>query len=379
MEKSSATSFYSLLDWFSDMEDPRLDRKKQYPLDEILFLTVCGVMSGFQGWEEISDFGEEKLEWLRQYRPYENGIPSHDTLNRVMGLIESASFEAFFSVWASGFAPSLAGRLVNLDGKRLRGSANKKEQQTARKEGGKSAVHVVEAWCSDLNLCLGQVKTEEKSNEITAIPSLLEMIELGGSIVSIDAMGCQKSIAEKIVGQNADYLFGLKQNQGALHQKALEAFENESVEGSSVENNSGHGRIEKRICTILPAKVLEKADEWPGLKTVIEIRSERTVLSTGAQSVETRYYLTSLDWPAEKLNSLVRQHWGIENKLHWVMDVFFSEDLDRKRKGNAAQNIALVRRLVLNLLRSHPENISVNRKLAKCAFSDEYRRKVLDF
>lgn len=370
---------YSLLDCFGDLEDPRIDRKKLYPLDEILFLTVCAVMSGLHEWDEIVDFGKIKLSWLRKYRPFEHGIPSHDTLNRVVGLVNYQDFEAFFSIWANSFAGSLSGKLVNIDGKSLRGSANKMEQQIPKKEGGKSAIHLVEAWCSELNLCLGQVKTDSKSNEITAIPDLLAMLELSGSIVSIDAMGCQKTIASKIIEKEADYILALKRNHGNLHNEVVELFDNEEFVKSSVQENKGHGRFETRICRVISASRLPDSEQWLGLKNFVEIYSERTIIASEEQTSEFRYYLTSLDMNAESLNQLIRQHWGIENKLHWAMDVQFKEDSSRKRQSNVAQNFAVIRRCVLNLLKSFPEKISVNRKISKCAISDEYRQKILDF
>lgn len=370
---------YSLLDWFGDVEDPRIDRKKLYPLDEILLLTVCAVMSGLHEWDEIVDFGQIKLAWLKKYRPFENGIPSHDTLNRVIGLVNYQDFEVFFSIWASGFAGSLSGKLVNIDGKKLRGSVNKMEQQISKKEGGKSAIHLVEAWCSELNLCLGQVKTDTKSNEITAIPDLLDMLELSGSIVTIDAMGCQKTIASKIVEKEADYILALKRNHETLYDEVIKLFDNEVLTNESVQENKGHGRFETRVCRVISASRLPDSINWTGLKNFVEIYSERTIITSKEQTSEFRYYLTSLDMTAENLNQLIRQHWGIENKLHWAMDVQFQEDSSRKRQSNAAQNFAILRRCVLNLLKSFPEKISVNRKISKCAISDEYRKKILDF
>jgi predicted transposase YbfD/YdcC len=383
LQKMQGTSegqpIYSMLDMLGSIEDPRIDRKKLYPLEEILFLIVCAVMSGLQEWDEIVDFGELKQEWLRKYRPFLNGIPSHDTLNRVMGLIRYEEFEAFFVVWATGFAGSLVGKLINIDGKKLRGSVNKREQQLPQKDGGKSAVHLVEAWCSELNVCLGQVKTEDKSNEITAIPALLDMLELGQSIVSIDAMGCQKTIAAKIVGKEADYILALKANHETLYKNATQLFGNQGVGEKSLQQNTGHGRIETRTCRVISAEFLPNAADWAGLKNLIEIQSERTEVATEKTAIEFRYYLTSLDATPERLNQLVREHWGIENKLHWAMDVQFGEDLSTKQRKNVPQNFALIRRCALNLLKAFPEKISINRKISKCAISDEYRQKILDF
>ena len=248
MEDKNKNSLSKLLS-FEGIQDPRIDRKKLYPLDEILFLTICSVVSGYSEWEEITDFGESKLAWLRKYFPYKNGIPSHDTINRTIGLMAYRSFETFFISWVESIAGNVGGKLINVDGKKLRGSVDKTLQQTPRKAGGKSAIHLVEAWCSELQLCLGQYKTADKSNEITAIPALLEMLELCGCTVTIDAMGCQKDIAALIRGKEADYILGLKGNQETIHNKVKELFERRAdTLDAAVEETVGHGRVEVREC-----------------------------------------------------------------------------------------------------------------------------------
>lgn len=369
---------------FEGLEDARGGPSIQYPLIEIIFLTVCSVLSGFSDWDEIVDFGKEKLGWLRQYLPYKNGIASHDTLNRVMGMIDARAFERCFVDWARMRIELPKGVVINLDGKRLRSSATKQEQQTAHKNGGKSAVHLVEAWCGAFQMCLAQYQTADKSNEITAIPVILDWLELKGSVVTIDAMGCQRSIASKIVDKEADYILALKENQEGLFLAVAEAFDFVAIDEGSPDfferAERGHGRIEKRTCRVLSVDKVPwwgDATEWKGLRSVIEINSERTILASNQRQTEKRYYISSLQSGAADLCQKIREHWQIENQLHWTMDVVLGEDESRKRSRNSAQNFGLVRRIALNILKNHPEKISVNRKMNKCAMSDAYRETLL--
>lgn len=374
-----------LLARFEGIKDARVERKKLYQLNEVLFLTISAVLSGYSEWEEIVDFGEAKQGWLRSYLPYANGIPSHDTINRVIGLIDYRDFEAFFISWVEGMVLCVGGKVINIDGKKLRASVDKLLQQKSRNEGGKSAVHLVEAWCSELDLCLGQYKTEDKSNEITAIPALLDILEVSGSMVTIDAMGCQKAIAAKIIDKQADYILGLKGNQETIHNAAKTLFEAQQAGVGDVDEQEtvDHGRVEVRRCRTLSAELLDESlrAEWKGLTTLIEIQSERYIIATDQYSIEYRYYLGSKIQSAALYNQHVRRHWGIENKLHWSIDVAFGEDKSRKRKGNNAQNFGLIRRIALNLLKTNTDKpkVSLNRKMNKCSLSDEYRRKTLRF
>lgn len=383
--EASRNTLGSLIESFRSVNDPRIDRRKLYPLIEVLFLTTSAVLSGFEEWDEIVDFGEEKLSWLRKYLPYVNGIPSHDTVNRVISLIDYRAFETCFINWTTMDIQLAQGTVISIDGKKIRGSATKKEQQLPHSQGGKSAIHVVHAWCQDLQLCLAQYKTETKSNEITAIPVLLDFLEISGCIITIDAMGCQKTIAEKIVDKQADYIFGLKDNQEILSLAAFTAFkeQNEQADKNKDEQSGrNHGRKESRTCRILPAESLSdwgQAAEWKGLKSVIQIQSQRTTLASGITENETRYYLSSLGVDAATFNTLVRSHWNIENQLHWSLDVVFGEDQSRKRIRNVAQNFSTIRKMALNLLKAVDEKISVNRKRNKCALSDHYREKTFGF
>lgn len=243
--KADPTVYRSLIESFASLEDPRIDRKKLYPLMEIVFLSVCAVLSGFEEWDEVVDFGEEKLDWLRKYLPYEHGIPSHDTMNRVIFLVDDRAFEQCFIDWVEMSISLPEGVVIHLDGKALGRSATIKQQQTPRSKGGKGAVQILHAWCSELQVCLGQYKTETKSNEITAIPALLDMLEVSGCLITIDAMGCQKTIADKIIAKDADYLFGLKDNQEALSLAVFTAFnEKAQADQTDTQTDQNHGRKE---------------------------------------------------------------------------------------------------------------------------------------
>lgn len=369
---------------FEGITDPRIERHKLYALKEVLFLTISAVISGCSGWEAIADFGKAKLAWLRQYLAYPNGTPSDDTLNRVIGLIDYRSFESFFISWVEGMALSVGGKVINIDGKKLRASVDKALQNKPRAEGGRASVHLVEAWCSELQLCLGQYKTEDKSNEITAIPALLDLLEISGCTVTIDAMGCQKDIASKIVGKQADYILGLKDNQPTLHSAVKELFDTfNGPTQDDLRDNGGHGRIELRGCRTLPAALLPAClrEGWEGLTTLVEIQSERLILASGAYCAEERHYLGSKVQSSALYNQQVRAHWGIENQLHWSMDVTFGEDKSRKRAANSAQNFGLIRRIALNLLKTREEKpkVSLSRRMNLCSLSDDYRQQTLRF
>lgn len=384
-------SLESLVSVFEGMVDFRIERHKKYGIGEILFATLSAVISGFTEWEEIEDFGEEKLEWLRNFYPYANGMPSHDTINRVISNMDTRHFENLFIEWATKDIVLGQGRVVNVDGKKVRGSANKKEQQTSRANGGKSAIHLVEAWCAELQCCLGQYQTEDKSNEITAIPALIDLLDIKGCIVTIDAMGCQKAIAEQIVEKKADYVFGLKGNQSKVKEEVVGLFESAGTINEEEQEaqkhlyeeaqKSDHGRIEKRVCRVLPASLLNQSiqQEWAAIGSIVEVTGYRMNKSTQQFSMEKRYYISSLKTDAESFNKIIRSHWSIENNLHWSLDVQFKEDQSRKRAKNAAANFGVILRFALNQLKKLPEKISINRKQNKCAMSDSFRQMVLAF
>lgn len=405
MEPSNPNRLNDLIKGLEQIKDPRIDRHKKYPLNEIIFLCISGALSGMSEWEDLVEFGEAKLDWLRKFLPYENGIPSHDTLNRVFGLINHRVFENVFIEWVNGLSINISGHLINIDGKKLRSSVPKHLQSISKEEGGKSAVHLVEAWCSEFNLCLGQYKTEDKSNEITAIPALLDLLEVGGSLISIDAMGCQKDIAQKILDKDADYLLSVKDNQPTLHQEIKRVFDDlaeqidncgpfatkaerkkqdeltEKLVDQAISETLNHGRLDTRQCRVLKAELLpqEVREQWPGIEALIEIYSQQFNIKKEKYTEEYRYYIGSQLHSAVQWNGHVQGHWGIENKLHWVLDVQMNEDQSTKQKNNSAQNFGLVRRMCLNMLNNNGDKpkVSISRRMNKCVLSDEYREKTL--
>ena len=354
--------------YFADLKDFRLDRTKYYPLQEIIFLLISAVISGSETWEEIADFGKMKLSWLRKYYPYTNGTASHDTINRVMSMINHEDFNACFVNWVNSIGKFPSGSLINLDGKTIKGS----------KDSSKKTVHIVSAWCNDLTMSLGQVKTAEKSNEITAIPKLLDLLELESCVLTIDAIGCQRDIATKIQEKGADYILALKGNQKTLLEAVEASFEQLEVDNEDKWIDKNHGRLELRTCKVIHnLDLIPMKEDWSGLQSLVQIKSRRELLVTNKIEQNTRYYVASLKTDAKHFNRLVRNHWGIENKLHWSLDVIFREDLSRKRKGEAAENFALIRKIALNLLNQEKTKISKNRKRLKAAISDKYREEIL--
>lgn len=382
-------NFASLLTDFADLPDPRMARRRRYPLLEILLVNVSAGVSGYWEWEEIADFGVAKLAWLRTYLPFEEGIASHDTLNRVMSRLAPRAFEKCFIDWVGRSMVLPGGAQICLDGKRLRRSATARQQQTPHAQGGASAVHLLHAWCDEAGLCLGQYQTPDKANEITALPALLDLLDVRGCLLTMDAIGCQKSVTQAITAAGADYLLALKGNQAALQTAVSEAFAADATAPLPVAElaqmppeKPRHGRHETRSCRVLPASVLPahlRGSDWHGLQTLVQVQATRQCVGTGQVQHETRYYLSSREASAAAFGGYVRRHWGIENRLHWVLDVVFGEDACRKRAGHAAPNCAVVRKFVLNLLQAQPEKISLNRKMNRCALSDEYREKCLRF
>jgi len=334
---------------------------------DIIFLSICAVLCGAEGWEEIEDFGQARLDWLRRYFPFEHGIPKHDTIARVLSRLDPAALQNSFISWVSAASKLTEGEVVAIDGKTVRRSF-----QTGNR---KSAIHMVSAWACQNNIVLGQRKVNEKSNEITAIPALLELLELKGCIVTIDAMGCQTAIADSIVKQGADYVLALKGNQGDLSREVKQLFNYEgktSLKEQTVEEvDSGHGRNELRRCRqieITP-KWLPLGKRWSKLKTIIEITSIREIGER--RTTEQRYYISSLALDASKAADAVRSHWAVENKLHWVLDVTFKEDESRIRRGHGAEVMSTLRRLTLNLLKKNTTSKASLKRKRKIAALDE--------
>ena len=369
-----------LLTHFQDLEDPRVDRTKIYPLDEIIFLIISATVSGCEGWKSIRDFGLLKLDWLRKYLSYKDGIPVDDTIARVMRKLDTKQFGQCFSSWMHAVAEKTNGDIVSIDGKQLRRSYDN--------AAGKSAIHMVSAWSSANGLVLGQEKTAEKSNEITAIPELLNTLAIKGCLVTIDAMGCQTEIAEKIIQKKGDYMLALKGNQGNLHDEVKtffevakgEAFNNVQFDFDE-ENDKGHGRIEIRRAYALNVKQYKKhfpsVKKWKKLTQVVMVESERHIGDTHTK--DTRYYITSSDDSAKHLLQASRKHWSVENSLHWTLDVTFREDESRIRKEASPENYAIFRHIALNIIRKNTSiDASVKRKRQMAGLDDDVRSKLIE-
>ena len=336
---------------FGDLTDPRIDRTKLHQLLDILVIAICAIIAGADNWEDVEEFGKAKLEWFRTFLDLPNGIPSHDTLSRVFARLDPVQFQACFMRWMKAVNEVLSGQVIAIDGKVLRRSHDRGID--------KAAIDLVSAWTTANHLVLGQVKVDEKSNEITAIPQLLEALEIAGCIVTIDAMGCQTDIAEKIIDCEADYVLGLKENQGHLYEDVERLFAD--LEDSQYKAyqfdyektvNKDHGRIEIRQCwTISDPEILQHLRgfaTWKNLLTVSRIRAQRWIGED--RSCEDRYHIASIAGAKRVLGS-VRSHWGIENELHWTLDLAFDEDHCRVRKDHGPENFALLRHIALNLLK----------------------------
>jgi predicted transposase YbfD/YdcC len=360
----------SPLDYFSAIEDPRVERTKAHSLEDIIFITIAAVICGADTWNDIENYAKAKLPWLRKYLKLPNGIPSHDTINRLFSALDPEQMEQAFIQWISEVATLTKGEVVSIDGKSLRAT---------RSRDGKTIVHMVGAWASANKLSLGQVKVEEKSNEITAIPKLLETLELSGCIITIDAMGCQTDIAAKIKEKQAEYILAVKGNQGRLEEDVRRVAEQTRPGSETTETGRGHGREETRKCTVYyDLRQMKTAGRWAGLGSVIKIESTRRIEATGEQQKETRYYISSLKQKAEAMAGHIRAHWGIENNLHWVLDVAFGEDASRKRDGHAAQNYAILNRIALNMLKNETtKKRSIKGKRLDAGWDNDYLLKIL--
>jgi predicted transposase YbfD/YdcC len=358
------------LEHFEPLEDPRQSGKVWYPLEEVLLLSLLGVLAGAESWVEIAEFGKRKLDFLRRFRAFENGTPSHDQLGDLFAALDAAAFQHCFIAWV-GSLTQFGPDIVAIDGKTLR---------RAYQEGGaKAPIHMISAWSSRQRLVLGQAKVAEKSNEITAIPDLLDLLTLKGAIVTIDAMGCQKEIAEKIKEKEADYVLALKGNQGSLsadvelffREQKVRKFEDTAISRHQTLEKS-HGRIETRTYTAIDDIAwLTARHDWAGLKSIVMVESVREIIGGKTES-ETRFYISSLAAGAERQGEAIRSHWGVENSHHWVMDMVFRDDECRIRKDNAPANFATIKHIASNLMRRQPAKKSMRVKRRLAAWDDAY-------
>lgn len=366
--------------YFGHIEDPRIERRKLHKLLDIIVIAICAVICGADNWVDIQHFGERKKAWLQQFLELPNGIPSHDTFGRVFSRLNAEQFQACFLEWVKAVNQVTRGQVVAIDGKQVRRSMDSYR--------GKGAIYMVSAWAEENRIVLGQRKVADKSNEITAIPELLDLLEVAGCIVTIDAIGCQKEIAQKIVTQRAEYVLAVKENQPRLYEAIEYLFriplqdENpmQWIEDHHKTVDKGHGRIETRQCwTLRAANYLEGVpglEEWPRLKTLVRMSSERRIGDQVHQ--EARYYITSLEPKAKKILAAIRGHWGIENRLHWILDVAFDEDHNRARKDHAPANLTVIRHIAMNLLRQEKTaKGGIQAKRLQAAWDESYLLQVL--
>ena len=359
----------SFLHYFKDLPDHRQAGKVDYPLPEVLFLILLAVLAGAEAFTDIARFGEKKIELLRRFQPYVNGTPSHDHLGDIFATLDARAFQLCFAAWVAELTNTPA-EVIAIDGKTSRRSYQNK--------GSKDAIHIVSAFAARQRIVLGQVKVNEKSNEIVAIPALLDMLEIEGAVVTIDAMGCQRSIAAKIIAKKADYIVALKGNQGTFRedveifvdeQKALKYKDTTISVHETVD--ADHGRIETRYYTVIhDIGWLQERHEWPGLNAVVVVESQREI--NGKITNETRYYITSLVLLANAIGPMLRAHWAIENSLHWVMDMVFRDDESRVRTDNAPANFATCRHIAYNLTRKVPGKDSIRLRRKTAGWDDEY-------
>ena len=362
----------SIVAIFSEVKDQRVNRTKLHSLKDILVIALLSTICGGDGWSDMREFGVCKTDWLKTFLKLENGIPSKYTFRRVISTINVDEFELCFRKWVSSIAQKCA-EVIAIDGKTICGSRDE--------AGGKAAIHMVSAWACENQMVLGQIATTEKSNEITAIPELIDKLDLDGCTVTIDAMGCQKKIAKKIVDSHADYIFSLKGNQGNLNNNVRLYMDDMISRDKEIpyyeEVNSTHGRIEKRrVWYVENINWMEDSKLWTGLSGLAVVESERTL--KGVTSKERRYFISSLkNKSPEEVGSKIRDHWGVENSLHWCLDVTFGEDKSTIRKKNGAQNTSLIKKVALNLLKADKTKGSVRCKRKRSGWDSRFLASLL--
>ena len=357
---------------FDSLEDPRSHINKLHSLNDILVVSIVAVICGAETWKQMEEFAKSKEGFLKTILELPNGLPSDDTINRLFSAIDTKQFEECFAYWVTSLPEEMKQQVIAIDGKTMRG---------AKWLGENSLVHIVGAWASEHNLVAAQVKVSDKSNEITAIPELLDLLFIQGDIVTIDAMGTQTAIAEKIIEKGADYILAVKDNQPQLFEDVKDEFRFCKTPSISEHIDFGHGRIETRVCTVISEfQFINKGtSKWKNINQVIRIQSTREFKNSDKPTEQaTRYYISSLDVQPENYQTHIRSHWGIENKLHWVLDVVFSEDKSRKRNMNAAENYSILLKMALNLLKNDKSTKQgLAGKRLKAAWNEGYLRELL--
>lgn len=367
----------SLIKQFEALNDPRVKRKPEHLLVDIVAIAILAVLSGANDMVAIETYGKAKQTWLETFLELPNGIPSHDTFSRVLALLDPQQLHECFLSWVQAIADQLEIKLINIDGKTARGSYDREQSL--------KALHTVSAWASEHHLVLAQQRVESKSNEITAIPELLNLLDIKGAIITLDAMGTQREIAAQIVDQGGDYILALKGNQGTLHTQVKAFFKMaEQTQWAGIDvsysecTEAGHHRIERRQVWAVPITQvpdLPNPSKWRGLATVVMVKRERRLWNK--TTTEVCFYITSLAADAAVLAQAIRSHWGIENSLHWILDVIFREDQSRIRNGHGPENMGLLRRLSLNLLKREPSKQSLTQKRYRAAMDNDFVVKVL--
>jgi predicted transposase YbfD/YdcC len=380
MKKTTDTNPFMGL--FEQVHDSRSPDYIVYPLEEILFLLVTATLSGSDELTMTAVFGEDKLSWLRQYYAYENGVPSHDTLGRVLSKIDRREFEHIFVNWVSRHFGIDPNSLVHFDGKRINSSADKLDQSKKRSEGGKYADLIVNVYASAAGITLAQNNVSDKMDEIRGALELLDWLDLSGCCITGDANFCRTAIIEKIIARKADYILALKLNWPKQYEDAQALFDDQDIEKQCWETEeTGHGRYEKRTYRSIGKEDFPSSmiNQFAGIRQLIEVNRTRIVQRKDKVENDTHYYITSLEEPIDQLAQKIRKHWSIENELHYVLDVAFNEDASRIRKGHAASNQSLIRKIALNMLRVSKQKGSIKTQRMKCAISDAHREKILNF
>lgn len=363
-----------LFSFFLTVTDPRLDRTKKHKLIDIIVIAVCGVISGCETWVEIEEYAEMKYDWFKTFLELPGGTPSHDTFGRVFSIIDPMEFQKAFYEWTKAAFDITEGEIISLDGKYFKSSLTKAGDP-------RSILGMVSAWASNAGIALAQRKADfKKSGEKQVYRDLIDALALKGCIVTMDAYGCHADITNEIIKKEGDFLVGLKNNQKVLYKKVQESFANAKKLKAFETSEKSHGRVEKRVCRAIKfdikkidnvdRKALSRFKTWEGIQSAVEVTSTRTL--NDKTSVVTRYYISSLKPDPEKLLEIARSHWGVENKLHYVLDVAFDEDHSRIRTGHGGENMAILRRLALNLLRAEPSKSSIQVKRKKCGWTNEF-------